>query len=578
MQKGEGRRQKTLALRFRLLPSALCLLAIACTPPPPPPSPAPPPPPQFTVTGAASRVVLASFDGLGADELQRFGAPSFEEMPARVGRVIPVEPTATSSTHAAILTGQTPQKTGIVSNQFHAPGTPRTEITKGLETEIAVDTIVDAARRAGKRVGGIAFPFIDWQSPRRSADFGFGWSTPLTKAHLTHLTHSDFHADWLPPSWGAPSPRHASFSPVLRARIEWSAPRAPSQDVDLVAYDSTNDNAVNYDTLFVEYGGAETPLDGKRWFAVSEQTAEGRFGSWSKVLRFDPALASMTIYWGAVSRTRGDAAFVHEIDEQIGFWPGAADEVSVRDQSIDADTFAEQSDRLSDFLTRAAHYAMTTRPFDLLLVYQPIIDAAEHQFLTPEGEPVRRAAFAAFDRAVASMRRDAAAAGAAIIVTGDHGLAPVDTEVRVGRILADWNEAQWTGFANGNIVHFYRFGGDDDTDALVGKLTALRAPDGAAVFERVEKRSPSSHPNSGDIVAFSNPRFALSPLVDAEAFAKPRYAGQHGGLNSHPEFHSTLGAEGAGIPPQKIEAMPQTGIAPMIERLLGLSAAPSGGG
>ena len=113
---------------------------------------------------------------------------------ARVERVIPIEPTATSSTHAAILTGATPDKTGIVSNQFHAPGTPRTLITKGLETEIAVATIADLAHRAGKRVAGIAFPFIDWISPRRSADFGISWSLPLTKPHVITLTRASWAA------------------------------------------------------------------------------------------------------------------------------------------------------------------------------------------------------------------------------------------------------------------------------------------------------------------------------------------------------------------------------------------------
>ena len=497
-------------------------------------------------------------------------------MPVRVARVIPVEPTATSSTHSAILTGQTPQKTGIVSNIYHAPGTPRGEVAHGLESDIAVDTFVDVAKRAGKRVGSIAFPFYDWASARRSADFGIGWSMPLARARLIRLTKSDFHSDWLPPAWGSPMPHHPSFSPVMRTRIEWSAPHVAPQDVDVVAYDSTDDHVVNYDMLFVECSGNEIAPDARHWFAISEQTPEGRAGSWSKIMRFDPTLSSVNIYWGAVSRTRGDAAFAREVDERFGFWPGAADEVSVRDNSIDAATFAEQSDRLSNFLTQTTHYAMTTRDFDLLLTYQPIIDAAEHQFLDPEGEPIRRAAFAAFDRAVSVLRRDTASIGGTILITGDHGLAHVDTEVRVGRIIADWNEPQWSALANGNVVHFYQFGGDDDTDALVNKLTTLRSPDGAVVFERVERRSASSHPNSGDILAFSAPRFALSSLINADAFAKPLYSGQHGGLNSHPEFHSTLGAEGPGLPPQKIEAMPQTGIAPLIERLLGISAAPRG--
>src|ERR1041384_1866435 len=96
------------------------VLAACATPAPPPPVPAPPRTvePYFASTGVARGVVLFSFDGLGADEVARFGAPAFEQMPARVARVIPIEPTATSSTLAAILTGDTPQKTGIVSKLY----------------------------------------------------------------------------------------------------------------------------------------------------------------------------------------------------------------------------------------------------------------------------------------------------------------------------------------------------------------------------------------------------------------------------------------------------------------------------
>src|SRR5256886_14631764 len=116
MQKAEVRMQKVRASAFCLLPSAFCFLLTACavsTPPPAPAPPASPPPPRLETSGVSKRVVLVSFDGLGADELQHFGAPSFEAMSAHAARVVPITPTATSSTHAAILTGATPDKTGI---------------------------------------------------------------------------------------------------------------------------------------------------------------------------------------------------------------------------------------------------------------------------------------------------------------------------------------------------------------------------------------------------------------------------------------------------------------------------------
>src|SRR3989337_571636 len=108
----------------RSLPFLLLLLS-ACAPTAPPR--VTPSAPQLIATGRPQRVVLMSFDGLGADALaQQTGLPTFDHL-ARTGasaRVIPVNPTLTSSTHVSILTGADPQQHGIVSNWFHLPGTP----------------------------------------------------------------------------------------------------------------------------------------------------------------------------------------------------------------------------------------------------------------------------------------------------------------------------------------------------------------------------------------------------------------------------------------------------------------------
>ncbi|HWS71243.1 MAG TPA: alkaline phosphatase family protein, partial [Thermoanaerobaculia bacterium] len=181
-------------------------LLSACAPAAaPPPAVAPPPaPPRFAPSGTASRVVLLSFDGIGADSLQAFGAgETFQRLTAegtQVERVTPVTPTVTASTHTAILTGATPERSGIVANKFHLPGTPPAQIAAGLETEIDAETIVEAARRQGKRVGTIAFPTIDAASPRRTADWGLIFRRPLTSSRLVHLTRRDFRAEWVPPA------------------------------------------------------------------------------------------------------------------------------------------------------------------------------------------------------------------------------------------------------------------------------------------------------------------------------------------------------------------------------------------
>lgn len=531
-----------------------------------------------------------SFDGLGADALAaRSGLVSFGKIASEgtwVRRVIPVNPTQTSPTHVAILTGAPPEVNGIVANRFHLPGTPRDKVTQGMDTDIETETLVDAARRQGKRIGCILFPTIDGRTPRRSADWGLAFTRPLTKSRLVKLTRDDFREEWVPPTWTPRASRRASFSPVMRARLEWAVgTQNLTQDVDLVAYDTTDDRARNYDTFLIEISAVETAIAESGWFPISMRSDGALYGSWSKLLRRDASLGNVVLYMGAISTNDAyPAAFRNLLDEQAGFWPGAPDEDFAAEalaggEGIDARTAAEQLLRLSDFLNRTTAVAMERMPFDLLLLYQPIVDAAEHQFLivrdsqphaTPAnraaGELVRAAAFNAADRALGNVLSRLDPEHDALVVTGDHGLAPIDTELRINSLLAARGFApRWTAFGNGNIANFYRFEDPDDTGALVNMLTA------SGYFERVERKSAASHRNSGDVIAYAHPNVSIF-IGEGEITAPPRGYGQHGALNSHPELHTLLGAWGAGTKRlTTIDSIQQTEIAGYVARLLGIT-------
>jgi predicted AlkP superfamily pyrophosphatase or phosphodiesterase len=544
----------------RLLPLVLALFA--CAPVAPPPKPAPPPP-QLAATAAARRVVLLSFDGLGADALARqTNLPAFERL-AREGasaRVINVNPTLTMPTHVSILTGADPQRTGVVSNRFHLAGRPVEEVARGMETDSDVETLIEAARRQGKRVGSVSYPTIDNHSPRRTADFGLAWTTPLTKARLVKLTRSDFKREWVPPTWTDRPQRRRSFSPIMRARIEWSAQRA-RVDVDVVAYDTTDDARENYDVYYVEAGEQELTLDPHGWFAISQQTAAGLLGSWSKILTATTTL-DLTIFWGSIGRN--DAwpdAFRDRLDREIGFWPGVPEE----ELEVDNVLFTEQLQRIADFYTRAQTFTIAQETFDLLLLYQPEVDTAAHQSLgAPGGEEVLRAAFEAADRAVAAMA-EALDDTDALVVTGDHGLVTVEREVRVNTLLAEHGFApRWHAYTSGAFAQIYRFSGDDDADAVVAMLNAT------GQFERIEKKTAASHRNAGDISAWAFPTIALSSMNDSPSIVTPPPHGQHGGLNTHRELHPPLFAIGAGVTPGNLGEIEQTRIAGYVASLLGI--------
>lgn len=519
----------------------------------------PPPPPQFTATSTAQRVVLLSFDGLGADALAaQSDLPAFAAL-ARDGasaRVIPVNPTVTSTTHVSILTGAQPNMHGIVANRFHTAGTAPEKTAIGLETEIDAETLVESAMRQGKRVGSVPFPTVDGRSPRRRPDFGFAWTSSVTPARILHLTRGDFRREWVPPTWTERPQRRVSFSPIMRARIEWNVPDRVRKDVDLVAYDTSNDSAANYDLFFIETDERESAPDSRGWFAVSAQTREGLYGSWSKLLRIDPSLSDVTILWGSVARTDAwPSSFQTMLDTQIGFWPGVPNE-----RLADTDTSIEQMQRLGDFLTHAQVLAIRGMTFDLLLAYQPQVDSTAHNYLG-DARPIRES-FVATDRAIAAMRATLDLTRDALIVTGDHGVAAIEFEVRMNRWLADKGFApRWRAFASGNIAHLYRFAGSDDADALIAALQTT------GFFDEIGRKS---HPNSGDVVATARPNVNLTMSDEAPAVTKPASKGQHGALNTHRELHTVLFAAGAGVPRGTLGEVSQTRIARFVAQLLGI--------
>jgi hypothetical protein len=499
--------------------------------------------------------VLVSFDGLGFDALAaQTNLPAFAALGTPT-RIVPVTPTATSSAHVSILTGAQPEVHGVVANRFHIRGTPAEETVHGLEAEIDVETLVESARRQGKRVGTVPFPSVDARTARRTSDFGFAWTASATSARTLHLGRSDFHREWVPPTWTARPQRRVSYSPIMRARIEWSVPQKTRADVDLVAYDTTNDAAENYDLFLVESGEREVVPDARGWFAISAQTSEGLYGSWSKLLKSDPTLTDVAIYWGAISSTHAwPESFQTMLDNEIGFWPGLVDEKRDLDPSI----FIDQTSRLADFLTRAQTLAIRRMPFDLLLGYQPEVDVASHtRFDQPD---VIRAAFVAADRAVAAIRASLDLSRDALIVTGDHGLAPVDTEVRMNALIA--GQPGWRAYASGNVAHLY---GTGDADAIVATLNAT------GLFEQVTKKTAASHRNSGDVVAYAYPHVLLTPSSEAPAIAKPSSTANHGALNTHRELHTVLFAAGAGTPPGSQGEVSQTRIARFVSQLLGIA-------
>lgn len=566
-------------------------------------------PPSGVESEAApsSRVVLVSFDGVGFDALQKvenqLGTDGWNRMrrEGTAARLIPVDPTLTAVTHASMATGATPSQTGIVSNVLHLPGTAANEWKSGFDAEIEVEPIWVAARRAGKRVGTITYPGVDGSTPHRTADFGLIYTQPVARSRFQELGRSDFGID-------TDLSRLGSYSPIRATVVTWEWKMGHlevTSPVRLVALDSTNDGLENYDEFLIRHGDSEIPVDDRGWFPLSSELADGGttslFGAWSKVLRAEPDLSSVTLYWGPVSRNVGyPESFRKMIDSEVGFWPGPPDEWAASQwitekKGIDPATFGEQVSRFSDFFTRATLLAMQRMQWDLLLSYQPIVDETGHQWnivserqsqATPANleaaAAMRLHAHRVFDSAVARID-EAVGPSDNFVIVSDHGMDALHTMVRINRLLVDWGYAtagesarlstgtRWAAYPSGAFVTIHSFGPEKggEVEELVTRLDALRTPGGEKVFDLVEAPGPNANPRSGRIQAWLAPGLAFTSSTAGEIFFPSSYYGQHGYLSRHTSMHAIVAARGPSVGSLP-EAVAQTSIARWLARMLGV--------
>ncbi len=179
------------------------------------------------------RVVAISFDGLGGvrlNELLASGAldaGGFSEFAARgvlAGRARNVTPSLTPAAHISAITGAPPDRTGIVANQFREPGSPFGTHTTGFAAAIGSETLWEAARRQGRRVGVLLYPGADAATEGRRGDFGLVWPEKPARESAFVRVASDAWID-------AQAPTGRSFSPARAARVAVQTPAGAATSV-----------------------------------------------------------------------------------------------------------------------------------------------------------------------------------------------------------------------------------------------------------------------------------------------------------------------------------------------------------
>jgi predicted AlkP superfamily phosphohydrolase/phosphomutase len=608
--------------RRSLLGVPLVLVLVACQSGPP-------------VAPTAQRVVMVSYDGVGADLAWQWieqgaaasGLAPMAEHGLSARGLRPQDPTLTSVNHACLITGRQPAHTGIVSNVFRAPGSPITEVVSGFSAAIEAPTLVQAVQRQGGRVGALLWPGVDGRGPDRSGDFGLRWpTTPLADSAIVELEAAAARSGSQAPSqdgaagleWDLPVPVVDGGEP---ASVTWT--------VALV--DGTPDRVERLDTVAVRGPGDDAwqfVLD-LEWFPLQvrargpEDVGPARYGSWCKVLRVDRHGRSLRLYRGAFYRLLAyPETFAREVEERVGFWPGPPDDRLVADwwidvgTGLDLDSYLEQVERFDRYLDAVAEHVLATEPFSLLLAYHPTPDEFQHSSLIVDRrqwpyspgsavaarEGLRRVG-RSVDASVAALWRGLDPQRDALVVVSDHGHVAYHDEVRLNRALADAGlvsleehagrlrvapSSRVVAVTSGGSAHVYlNLVGRDpggvvdpaDADEVLRQAARVLADlnvDGEPVVEQVLGREEAAafglgHPASGDLVVWLHPGFGASPSLSGPVVSPSRMYGGHGQLSHHARLHAMLFARGAGVPGGRREEMHVTEVAGLVAGLLGLS-------
>lgn len=601
---------------LRLVVPVLLLSLLSCrtTPPPADEQPLPPVP----------RVLLLSLDGAGAETLHRlwregvFGEDGFRQFfeDGQVAdRLVPVDPSLTAVNHISLATGFTPDATGIVSNIFHPDWADSfVDAISGFSEDIGTETLWEAARRQGKRVGVVAWPGADGTTGRRTVDWGVLYTgEPDLRPEVVDLVRSD----WSPAEPSDPRLQGLrSFAPILLATLKQRA-------VTIAALDRTDDTRAAYDTIVPL--PSRTPLAPGDWGSIpcsGPPDEEGKSvehpACLLKVLSVAPDLSASRIFLNGVYTIYDyPEAFSQSFGESGLLWPGAPDDALLSagwrgKPGIDLATWLEQAERFTGFFGATLRFAAARDDWDLLMGYIPTIDEAEHQLLmtdprqpgfTPQKRAelalARRRVWQAVDRELAALLRVLDLRETRVMVVSDHGMLPIHTMVDPNVLLkekgllvieenqiADAGTNAWAA-SSGGSSHIYVRPGAPDRLRLLADLKALFAgwtlengdrPVAQAMLLEEAGNVGIVHPNSGDLVLFSAPGYSFTGaglrrgLPSQPALSLGMHGDRAGDGTAQPALNGIYLALGGGLRKGNAGSLRNTEVAGRVAGWLGIEA------
>lgn len=435
---------------------------------------------RFPYVRKSSRAVLLSIDGAAAwvieDAVRRGVMPRLAALRSAgvVGRAVSGWPPKTAVGHATLYTGAWSDTHGIVGNELPVPGASLLEANTGYSTtHLAAEPVWVAAARQGLQVAVASatqvYPFAPYLDERR---FGgnFGWNLVLFDGYQSLGTSERVYraADVAPRplgTWMGPLPAHTGEAREITVPLE-------DLRIDGLLYDDPADPATGFDTVYLgldrDTGGGITlkpvPVGaGADGFAALRlRLAGGEGAAFFRLYSLAADGSDLVLYRTPVQRIRAHPSRLEEAAlEASGGFVGNGSSWAYGDGSL-GPTLAEGGDGTAERrylesvalvtrqFTRLTDFAFDRTPWDLLVTYLPYPDEALHTWLgildpAAPGHDAARAdrlrpfmdeALRAVDGFVGHVADRAAASGAALAISTDHGMQGVSRVIRPNVALA----------------------------------------------------------------------------------------------------------------------------------------------
>ena len=258
----------------------------------------------------ADRVILVSYDGVGADLAWRWivngvmtepnGLAAMAQEGFSVRRLRMADPTLTAVNHAVLATGEMPSETGVVSNSFRPAGAALGERVNGFNHVPEVPTLWSAARAGGLRVGSLLWPAGAGGSGADAADFGLLW--PMRPAAPSAVLELDAETAGTTGELPSADGVETLAWPLVFDFADGAEPESVEFLVALV--DGNPDGRARWDTVGIrDPETGDWTLHGERdWFDVETELrlpdvlGRNRWASWSKVVHIDPLRGRLRVY------------------------------------------------------------------------------------------------------------------------------------------------------------------------------------------------------------------------------------------------------------------------------------------